>query len=194
MLMNAETLKRYFDQGQPFEDFVARMEINHQPTWRERYDRLELTPAQLQLVSSFVREMNILCLTGPWCGDCALQGAAFARIANANASKVQIRFLPRTDDYAELLVRNQINAGFRVPLTWLMAEDFEPCSRIGDRTLSRYRSMARKALGESPAQSNVHAPPPADPVRQVLTEVLDEVERVQLMLRFSARLREKHAD
>jgi hypothetical protein len=135
--------------------------------------------------------MKILCLTGPWCGDCALQGAAFARIAAANSPKIGLRFIPRADEHAELIVRNKLNAGFRVPLTWLMAEDFEPCARFGDRTLSRYRAMARKALGEG---SNVHAPPPDDPVREVLQEVLDELERVQLMLRLSPRLREKHND
>ena len=54
----------------------------------------------------------------------------------------------------------------------------EPVSRIGDRTPSRYRSMARKALGDGAVQ----AAPPADPVRAVLGEVLDEFERVQLLL------------
>ena len=84
----------------------------------------------------------------------------------------------------------QINAGFRVPVTWFMAEDFEPVSRIGDRTLSRYRSMARKVLGDGAVQ----AAPPVDPVRAVLDEVLDEFERVQLLLRLSPRWREKYGD
>ena len=76
-------------------------------------------------------------------------------------------------------------------MTWFMAEDFEPVSRIGDRTLSRYRAMAVKSLAD---QSNVHAPPPADPVQEVLDEMLAEFERVHLLLRTSARLREKHGD
>ena len=194
MLMNSEILKREFDRALPFDEFVDRAESGHQPQWRERYGRLELTVQQRALVDSFTREMYILCLTGPWCGDCALQGAAFARIADANSRKVHLRFLPRADEYVELIVPNQINAGFRVPLTWLMAEDFEPCARMGDRTLSRYRSMARKAFGDDPRQSNVLAPPPPDPVREVLHEVLDEVERIQLMLRLSTRLRQRHAD
>ena len=86
---------------------------------------------------------------------------------------------------------SQVNAGFRVPVTWFMAEDFEPVSRFGDRTLSRYRAMARKVLGPT---SNVHAPAPEDPVRAVLQEMLDEVERVHLLLRLSGRLRQKHGD
>jgi len=192
--MNAEILKREFDKALPFDDFVNRAEPGHQPPWRERYGRLELNSAQRAMVDSFAREMNILCLTGPWCGDCALQGAAFARIADANPRKIHLKFIPRADEHVDLIVPNQINAGFRVPLTWLMAEDFEPCARMGDRTLSRYRSMSRKALGDSPGQSNVFTAPAADPVREVLREVLDEVERIQLMLRLSTRLRQKYGD
>ena len=51
--------------------------------------------------------------------------------------------------------------------------------------------MARKALGDA---SPVLAEPPADPVRTVLQEMLDEFERVDLMLRLSPRLRELHGD
>lgn len=113
------------------------------------------------------------------------------RIAEANPQHIDLRFLLRADEQADIIVPNQINGGFRVPVTWFMAEDFEPVSRIGDRTLSRYRAMAIKNLGD---QSNVHAPPPSDPVREVLVEVLGEFERVHLLLRTSARLREKHGD
>lgn len=192
--MTSDNLKTEFDRGKPFESFVRSMSLNHQPQWRERYGRLELSAPQQSVVDSFARSMNLLCLTGPWCGDCALQGAAFARIADASKGKIQLRFLPKDEIVAELMARNRVNGGDRVPLTWLMAEDFEPCARFGDRTLSRYRSMARKALGDNPAASNVWTPPPQDPVREVLQEVLDEVERAQLMLRLSPRLREKHGD
>lgn len=191
MLMNASILQREFEGGQPFHEFVAGMEVLHRPPWQQRYEQLELTLPQTALVQSFVRPMNILCVTGPWCGDCALQGAAFARLAEANPQLIGLRFIPRADEHSELVYANTINAGFRVPLTWLMAEDFEPCARMGDRTLSRWRSMARKALGE---HSNILAPPPDDPVREVLQEVLDEVERVQLMLRLSTRFRTKYGD
>ena len=134
--------------------------------------------------------MNVLCLTGTWCGDCALQGAAMQRIAEANPDRINLRFILRSDEHADIIAPNQINGGFRVPVTWFMAEDFEPVSRIGDRTLSRYRAMARKVLGDHA----VLAPPPADPVREVLGEVLAEFERVNLLLRTSTRLRQLHGD
>ena len=191
MLHEAAFLEEHFKSGMELEPFLSMLPMDQRSTWIERHGQLELTPAQTGLLDGFTRDMKILCLTGPWCGDCALQGAALGRIASANPDRIQLRFIPRDESYAELIVSSMINAGTRVPVTWLMAEDFEPCSRIGDRTLSRYRSMARKALGPD---SGVLADPSEDPVRAVLEEMLDEVERVQWMLRLSPRLRERHGD
>ncbi len=191
MLLSAEILQPWFDVAQPFAPFVAGADAAQQSTWNERFQRLELDGPQHAIVDGFQRRMGILCLTGRWCGDCALQGAALARIAQAAGDRIDLRFLERSDDTAALVVTCMINAGTRVPVTWLMAEDGAPAARFGDRTLSRYRSVARKALGDS---ANVLAEPPDDPVRTVLQEVLDEVERVQWLLRFSPRLRAVHED
>jgi len=192
MLLDAATLKATFDQGMSYAEFVAMGEpLGHRPPWDDRYSRLELDADQSALVASYTRGMHVLCLTGTWCGDCALQGASMARIAEASPH-IQLRYLQREERHADLIVKAPINAGFRVPVTWFMAEDFEPVAVFGDRTLSRYRSMARKQLG--PDAANVHAPPPDDPVREVLREVLDMFERVHLLLRVSPRLRERHAD
>ncbi len=192
MLMNADFLKTKFQQALPYDEFVALGEPDgHRPPWDQRFSQLQLTADQDELISGFTRTIKVLCLTGTWCGDCALQGAAMQRIAMANPEAIDLRFILREDKHADLIVPNQINGGFRVPVTWFMAEDFEPVSRVGDRTLSRYRAMARKALGDA---ANVLAPEPADPVRTVLEEMLDEFERVHLLLRTSTRLREQHGD
>ena len=191
MLHESDFLKEHFNQGLPMAAFVASLPMDQQATWTQRYEQLQLVPEQQAVLDTFTRDMRILCLTGPWCGDCALQGAALGRIADACPDHVELRFLPRDESYAEMVVSSMINAGTRVPVTFLMAEDFEPCARTGDRTLSRYRSMARKALGPA---SPVLAAPPDDPVREVLREMLEEVERVQWMLRLSPRLRELHGE
>jgi hypothetical protein len=193
MLLTADILQPKFEKAMSYAEFVALGEPEgHRPPWDQRYDQLALDSGQAALVKSFTRRMNVLCLTGTWCGDCALQGSAMARIAEANPEMIDLRFILRHEQHADLVVKAPINAGFRVPVTWFMAEDFEPAVAFGDRTLSRYRSIARKQL--PPDQGNVHAPPPADPVREVLQEVLDMFERVQLMLRLSPRLREKYGD
>jgi len=192
MLLNAPFVTEKFNQAMPYADFVASGEsLGHRSQWDQRYEQLELTDHQRELVQSFIRPINVLSLSGTWCGDCALQGAAMQRVAEAS-DNITLRFLPKEEDHADLIVKCTINAGFRVPVTWFMAEDFEPVSRIGDRTLSRYRSMARKQLPEDACP--VRAEPPADPVRTVLEEILDEYERVHLVLRTSARWREKYGD
>lgn len=192
MLLDSKTLRPKFDQGLSYADFVALGEPEgHRPPWDQRYDQLALDTRHEALVKSFQRRMHVLCLTGTWCGDCALQGSAMARIAEANPL-IDLRYLLRSEVHAELIVKATINGGFRVPITWFFAEDFEPVLVFGDRTLSRYRSMARKQL--PPDQANVLAPLPDDPIRTVLSEVLDLFERAQLLLRLSPRLRKKHGD
>ena len=190
-MLSIDLLKKKFAQGMSYADFVASGEpLGHHTQWHERFGRLALSPEQDQLVKGFAREINVLCLTGTWCGDCALQGSALARIAEANP-KIHLRFVPKDETNTDLIIPAMINAGQRVPVTWFLAEDFEFIEVFGDRSLSRYRSMARKALGPA---SNVLAPAPVDPVREVLDEMLREIERVHLLLRLSGRLREKHHD
>ena len=192
MLMEQpELLHGYFQKALPYEDFVARGEPDgHRPAWDQRFEQTALAPAQKSLVEGFTRKMHVLCLTGTWCGDCALQGAAMQRVAEANPDAVALRFLMRSEEHAELVVKAPINAGFRVPVTWWLAEDFAPVYCFGDRTLSRYRGMGRKAFGPEA----VVAQPPADPVLAVRDEVVEAFERVHLLLRLSGRLRQKHGD
>ncbi len=73
-----------------------------------------------------------------------------------------------------------------------MAEDFEPVSIFGDRTLHRYRAIAAKQLGASCPLPG--APLPNEELQATLQDWLDEIERVHLLLRLSARLRQKHGD
>ncbi|MEM1109985.1 MAG: thioredoxin family protein [Planctomycetota bacterium] len=180
-----------FNQALPYAEFLAGADLAHRPPWEQRYGQCELNPQQSELIAGFTRKIHVLCLTGTWCGDCALQGAAMQRIAEANPDMIDLRFLLRDEEHADLIVKTPVNAGFRVPFTWWLAEDFAPVACFGDRSLSRYRSMARKALGE---QATVVAPPPEDPVLAVRDEIVEEFERVHLILRLSARLREKHQD
>lgn len=193
-MFNKELLQTKHAIGKPYLEFVADGEAEgHHLKWNKRYDELELDAEQLELVKSFTRQMNVLCLTGHWCGDCALQGAAMGRIAEANPL-IDLRFIPRAEEHGDLIVPSQINGGYRVPVSWFLAEDYELVSWFGDRTLSRYRSLAKKAFGEGSGKPGCNSPRPNDPVREVLREVLEEFERVQLLLRLSGRLREKHGD
>ena len=120
MHLTANLLKFKFDQAVPYAPFVVSGEpLGHRMQWDQRYSQLELTSDQHNLVASFTRKINILTLTGTWCGDCALQGAALQRLAEAN-DNITLRFLPKAEEHADLIVKSAINAGFRVPVTWFM--------------------------------------------------------------------------
>jgi hypothetical protein len=113
------------------------------------------------------------------------------RIAHANARAIELKFIDR-DEHIDLSERIKINTGLRVPTVIFMAEDYEPVSIFGDRTLTRYRAIAGKQLGDACPLPG--APIPQDELNATLQEWLDEVERVHLLLRLSSRLREKHGD
>lgn len=78
------------------------------------------------------------------------------------------------------------------PAVVFLSEDFEECGRYGDRTIAMYRRMAHERLGA--ACPTGLAVPEDGYVDAVIGDWMDEVERVQLLLRLSPRLRLKHSD
>lgn len=158
--------------------------------WSAHLAAARLTPAQRALLGSFTRRMNVLVLTGAWCGDCAAQCPMIGAIAEA-CPAADVRFLEQAA-HMDLAGRLRINGGTRVPTVVWCAEDHEFCAMLGDRTLSRYRALAARQLGAAcPLPS---APVGADEAAATLQEWVDEFERVHLMLRTSPRLRHLHGD
>ena len=175
----------------PYAAFLERhAEARHQERWQRIYDQAALTEEQRALLSSFTSTMHLLCVVGAWCGDCVLQGPILQRLAEASTA-IEVRFVDRDvrADVQDALVLNQ---GRRVPVVVFLSEDFEECGRYGDRTIAMYRKMAQERLGPACATGIV---PPSDGYTAAVTaDWLDEVERIQLMLRLSPRLRQKHGD
>ena len=178
-------------QALPYSEFLARhAEPRHQERWQRIYDQVTLNDGQRALLASFTRQMHLLCLAGAWCGDCVLQGPILQRLQEA-APAIQVRFMDR-DAHPDVQDALVLNAGRRVPVVVFLSEDFEECGRFGDRTIATYRKMAQERLGPACPTGIVV---PADGYTDAVTaDWLDEVERVQLMLRLSARLRAKHGD
>jgi thiol-disulfide isomerase/thioredoxin len=175
----------------PYAAFLDRhAEPRHQERWQRIYEQAAVTDEQHALLASFTRRMYLLCVAGAWCGDCVLQGPVLQRLAEA-APAVELRFLDR-DAHPAAQDALMLNAGRRVPVVVFLSDDFEECSRYGDRTISMYRRMAQERLGPACATGIV---PPADTyVAAVTADWMTEVERVQLMLRLSPRLRALHGD
>ena len=183
--------KTAFEAALPYHDFLAR---HANPDQRSRWDgfhsRVSLTPAQTAVLGKFVRKMPVLVLAGAWCGDCVNQCPMFAHFAAA-APSIDLRFLDR-DARPNIAAHLKVCGGQRVPVAAFFSEDFQPVLLYGDRTLSAYRAAASAQLGDSCASGA--APPPADQIAAVTSDWLDQFERVHLILRLSARLRQLHGD
>ena len=195
--MDAKYLQSKHEGGASYNDYVRSGTDQQFENWKQVYDQCApgsagaLTNDQTKLITGFTRRINIIAVSGIWCGDCVQQGPLVARIAEANPDSIDMRWLDR-DEHIDLQERVRINAGNRVPVLIFCAEDYEFVSWYGDRTLSRYRAIAAKQLGAA-------CPMPGAPIDQsemadTTAEWVEQFERVHLLLRLSGRLRQIHGD
>jgi thiol-disulfide isomerase/thioredoxin len=190
-MTNASNLADKFASGLPYGRYLQTGTEEQQRRWTQVYDAAHLTDDQKQLVAGFVREMKILIFSGIWCGDCVQQCPLISRIAEVNPGKIDLRFVERPKE-SELVPELRINTGSRVPVVIFLSEDNEWCATAGDRTINRYRALARARLG--PLCPTGIVAPEKDELDATLADWLNEVERVQLMLRLTPRLRQKYQD
>jgi thiol-disulfide isomerase/thioredoxin len=184
-------LKEKFEAGLTYDDYVATGKPEQQELWAKVHDAIALNDQQRSLLAGFTRDMKILVTSGMWCGDCSAQCPILARIAETNPERIEVRFLDR-DAHADLADRVMINDGLRVPTVIFLAEDYVFIHMLGDRTLTRYRAIAERQLGAACPLPG--APVPEAETAATIKDWLNEVERVQLLLRLSPRLREIHGD
>jgi len=180
-----------FHQALPYHEFLTRHGTDaHRQRWQAVYDRIQLTDQQRVLLDGFPRKMHLLCIAGTWCGDCVRDGPILQRITEASRT-VELRFLDR-DERPDISEELSINDGLRIPMVVFLSEDHIECARYGERTLATYRKMAAERLG--PACPTGVVPPGEEYLTTVTQEWLNEIERVQLLLRLSPRLRALHGD
>jgi hypothetical protein len=190
MLVNDESLKGVFDGALSYGDYVASGTDAQEASWGRVYEAASLDSRQAELLGGFVREMKVLVVSGIWCGDCVEQGPLLGRIAEGS-EVIDLRIVDRDSEPA-LRDSIMINEGQRVPMVLFMAEDYAFCGCYGDRVLSRYRRIVEQQVGAS-CSTGLFVPE-VDSMAADLQCWLNEFERIQWMLRSSARLREKHGD
>lgn len=178
-----------FAAALPLDHFLSKYGTPaHRARWQATFDAVKLTDAQRQLLKAFTRQTNVMVLAGAWCGDCSGQCPIFDRFAEA-APVLKIRYLDNAD-HADVQQALSINGGKRVPVAVFFSEDGYEVLRYGERTLSKYRQMVRDLAGDS-CPTGIGG----DPLLvQVTQDWLNEFERVQWLLRLSARLRKTHGD
>ena len=190
-MIDSAYLSGRFTSAIPYDRYVRTGTDEQQRRWNQVYEAAWLTDAQKQLVGGFERRMKILVFSGIWCGDCVEQCPLVQRIAEANPGKIDLRFIERPKD-GELIPELRINGGNRVPIVLFLSEDDLWCATAGDRTIHRYRALAFRRLGAHCPTGIV--PPEKEELEATLADWVNEVERIQLMLRLTPRLREKYKD
>jgi hypothetical protein len=189
--MDSSFLSERFAAGLSYDRYLQSATPEQQRRWGQVFEAAHLTGPQKQLLDGFVRDMKILVFSGVWCGDCVEQCPLLQRIALANTRKIDLRFIERPRD-AELPPEVRMNAASRVPVVFFLSEDMHWCATHGDRTINRYRAVARRKLG--PLCPTGLFVPEKEELDATLSDWLNEVERVQLMLRLTPHLRQKYQD
>lgn len=189
--MDAQYFSKKFTAGLTYSEYLQTGTEEQRRRWQQVYDAAQITEPQQNLLNGFQRQINLLIISGIWCGDCVQQCPLIARIAEACPKKIYLRLVDR-DQHRDLAEQFRLNGGDRVPVVLFLSEDFEFCSAYGDRTLNRYRAFAKKYLG--PACPTGITGPDTDELTATMSDWVAEIERVQLMLRISPRLRQKHND
>ncbi|MEY4669108.1 MAG: hypothetical protein RL518_1807 [Pseudomonadota bacterium] len=179
-----------FTRALPYADYVATGTASQRERWQAYREKLNLTQEQRALGAAFARSLNVLVLSGMWCGDCARQGPMLDLIGSTSP-QLDIRFI---DNQAIPQVRDElrIHGASRVPVVVFLSEDFFEVGRFGDRQLAAYRRKARTELGDA-CDSGIVAPPSGELAEEV-AQWFQNFERQQLLLRLSPFLRRRHND
>ena len=186
----SDFFKAYFAKAMDYKDYLNTGEEVHQERWGQHYQAIQLASGQLELIKSFTRKLNILFMSGIWCGDCVRQGPLIQRIAQAN-DLIVLRFIDNKEN-PELAEELRLNGASKVPVAVFLSEDFFELARFGDRHLAIYRNKLATELG--PACATGLAPPEQNALEQDLQDWLDLVERSQAMLRLAPLLRQRYND
>lgn len=187
--LTPEDYRSAFEAGLPYDRYVAAGKPHEVENWNGFHARVQLTPAQQALLASFTRRINLLCISGTWCGDCVQQCPMLDHIAKGAPGVIELKFLER-DAHMAFAEHFKICSGVRVPVMIFLNEDFDFCGLAGDRVLSRYRALAARQLGAACPLPG--APVPADEIATTLQDWTNQFERIQLMLRLSGKLRQRY--
>ena len=183
--------ERAFRSAVAYPDYLATGNDRERAAWARAEARLPALPddagARLDAAGRIV---NVLCLSGIWCGDCVRSVPIVARVAEAAGPSVDLRFVDR-DAVPELRDELRVLGAMRVPMVVFLTEDFHEIGRYGDRVLTVYREKAATELGAAcplPGSADGGA------LAAETNEWLDVFERMILMARLAPPLRARHGD
>lgn len=189
--LRAEAFRRAFRTSLPYREYLEAAEPAEQAAWGRAEARVPaLPPDAAPRIFTHGRRVNVLCLSGAWCGDCVRSVPILEAVARAAGPDLELRILDR-DALPELRDELRILGAMRVPVVVFLTEDFHEIGRYGDRPLVVYRDKAARETG---AACPVPGAEGAAALAAEMDEWIDLFERVVLMARLAPALRARHGD
>ena len=189
--VRSDLFRRVFGDALSYPAYLATGNDRERAAWARAEAGLPAMPADAGIrLDPAGRIVNVLCLSGIWCGDCVRSVPIVERLAEVAGPSVDLRLVDR-DAIPELRDELRVLGAMRVPMVVFLTEDFHEIGRYGDRPLTVYRDKAVTELGAA-------CPLPGSADGGVLAaetdEWLDVFERMILMARLAPPLRARHGD
>jgi thiol-disulfide isomerase/thioredoxin len=188
--VRAELWRRNWETAKPLSSFLEGAPQDQAQRWLESEDRAPvLTDEQKARLRGYNRTIRILMEGAPWCLDCARVAPYLKEIVEAIGEKAELRLINR-DTSPELRDELKIMGAPRIPRVVVLSEDWFEVDRLGDRSLSVYRSRMAREIGRG---VNLGILRPA--ARQAeYCEWIDAIERALIILRTAPALRKRYND
>lgn len=186
----SEFWKKCFDDAKDYDTFLDESEPRFSTRWYETAERTtDLDADQIERITGYGRELNVLMYAGVWCGDCSRQGPMLKKISDAIGPNIHLKIIDR--EYSnELKDELRILGATRVPILVFLTEDFWEIGRFGERLLTVYRAKAARDLGRK-FGAGILSP---KALKDEMGEWVDIFERVQIMVRLAPPLRQRYND
>lgn len=188
--VHSELWRHGWEQAKPLEVFLEGAKEDEAKRWAESAERTpRLTEEQRTRLSGYNRAVKILVVGATWCLDCSRVLPYLKAITEAAGEKAELRMIDR-DALPELRDELKIMGAPRVPRVLILSEDWFEVDRLGDRSLTVYRSRMAREIGRG-EDHGVLSPAARE---AELAEWVNAVERALIILRTAPALRKRHGD
>ncbi len=167
--------KAIFESGIEYRDWLGNEEYAEQlRDIQNIYYELELDADERKAVASLNRDVYVIVIAEPWCGDVIRHVPYLVKLAEASANQIKLRFLQR-EDAPDYFARFLTNGGEAIPKFVFCADNFNEVGNWGPMSTTPRRMIAiGKALDQGgEARKRVAAFYEQDNGRERKREILD---------------------